>query len=542
WWVIFGNIYHKLLQYIKAIMENPYTSMATVFVSERKRDSLRDNRLQHESTIRYFGEPRDFVTVRRWELMDDNHENRFVKFILQDISRRFNNIYKVIRKDAGSRMTIEYKDQLGFVNNTLKEMEAHSLFKRVGEMTHPDPMSNVMRLHPMYAGVREEWYRLKQAYNHFEGIFKMELRNIGYLYKIWCFFKIERILRMRLGPPYRVEKIPELVSASMQERQLKDMNAGVAFRMENGNIVELFHELYYEIKGEGGHSSIKPDIVLRIRRGDRPRNIACSCIFIVRYQYKESGDEALPDLPLDADIHEVSSMRENIFQSEKPGKQTNMIRTGWIGGYVLYPGKGSKEQLQQELDKARKKGNRGGLALRPDDKKGSGEIVLRGQMDYLLENADKVINEILIVQGESPQSEDAFVFIAFIEAMDTVMINYLLNEEAEQFVYKDFIQRIGDGAIRYFAPYIEGQGISCFYEISGHYWKSRKEAFAPDHPLFENNTRKCMVLKLERKEILNGCCKVKGRINNKRFTTLKNLLNPKDEHIITIPEQRIAPK
>lgn len=540
WWIVFGNIYHSLLLYLKTIMENPYQSTATVFSAEKQRG----NGLVIEKGIRYEGEPAKFLTIPKWEAIEDNQENRMVKFILEDISRKFNNIYKAVKKDiATSRMTVEYKAQLEFVNKVLHEMYTHPFLKQVGEFKDSEQASVVMQQHTAYSGLIAEWTRLKKAYNLFEGTLQMELRDIGYLYTIWCFFRIERILRMRLGDPYKVEKVPELLSVQLKERQYKGMNAGIAFKMKNGNIVELFHELGYTLrKNRKDHpETVKPDIVLRVRRNDRPGKIAFTCIFSASYQYAASEDlNVQPDRPWQQDLENMSHLREKIQFSENAHKTLSVFKKEWIGAYVLYPGNGAREQLVQRLQQEREELNLGGLALRPGDEQG--DMVVRTFIDETLENADKVMDDMLIAYGEPLLPEDAYVFIAFVAETDTLMIDYLLNEDADQFVFRDFIQRIGDGTVRYFAPYIEGKGISCFYEITGQYWKPRREAFSPDHPLFDSAPRKCMVLRLDRKEILNRCCKVKGRINNRRFTTLKHLLNPEDGIIPTIAEWRITPK
>ncbi|MVT11127.1 DUF2357 domain-containing protein [Chitinophaga tropicalis] len=544
WWIIFGNIYTRLLQNLRAILADPYKSMASVYLYQQQEGAWSGDTLIAERAIRYEGEPAKFLPVQVFKATEDNKESRLVKHILEDISCKFEPIYNAVRKDiAGKRMTVEFKAQLDFVSRVLSEMRHHPFFRQVGEFNELAQLSSVIAERSAYADLVREWTYLKKAYSLFEGIFRMELRDISYLYRIWCFFRIERILRICLGAPVRIEKVPELFSVQLKERQCREMNAGVVFKAKNGNIVELFHELSYDLRKRRKEDAliITPDIVLRIRRADCPRKIAYTSIFNASYQYAASANlKEAPDEPWLEDLKNMSYLRDKIYSGEHPGKQAPALRKDWMGAYVFYPGKGTKEQLRQKLEYAWETTNTGGLALRPGDE--DGEMALRYYIEHQLQKADDVIDDMLVAHGEKLQPGEGVVFIAFIGATDTAMINYLLNGEAEQFVYKDFIQHIGDGAVRYFAPYIEGQGISCFYEISGHYWKSRKEAFAPDHPLFENNTRKCMVLKLERKEILNGCYKVKGRINNKRFTTLKHLLNPKDEHIITIPEQRIAPK
>lgn len=528
WWVFFENIYKSILKDFQSVFDQPYSTIT------KGKKFKKDERIENPTSIlneklkKYAGDPNKFFVVPGNLLLENNYENRVVKFILKDIVHKFQQVYKQVKEhDAGKRMTSEYKAQLEFAYKSMEWLKGHPFFDLIGDIGAVKEISNVLANRNGYEGLIKDWNKLKEGYRLFEGLYDIELKDIDYLYRMWCFMEIAALLRDLGGKKVKVIKVPEIIPDQFILSPDKDMNSRIIFEFKNGDVVELYHELLYEDKKIP--ASVRPDIVLRIRKKDLPDKLYFTYLFDARYKVMKSTNRELPDLPFDTDMNGMRKYRDFIYLKEK-----NRYSKEVMGIYLLYPGQGTQEQINN-LHKMMAPDARG-IPFCPGEE--TNNSLLKDWLSHLITtNAVTLLRETYPQKGKEYKKDEAFVFIPFIKKEDTIQLNYLENTEMPLFDYKSFLPALGEGTLRFFAHYSEGKGIRYIYEIESFYWKARKDVYAPGHELFRNDVRKCLVLKLGNKRVLDGYLQIRGIISNMRYTKMEYLNHPINGFIKTISER-----
>jgi hypothetical protein len=528
WWIVFENIYKDILRDFQSIFDQPY-SVITKGEKFKKEDRIENpTAILNEKLKRYEGYPNRFFVVPGNLMLEDNYENRVVKFILKDIVQKFQYVYKQVKEhDAGKRMTNEYKAQLEFAYKSMEWLTEHPFFDLINNIGAVKEISNVLANRNGYAGLLEDWNKLKEGYRLFKGLYDIELKDITYLYRIWCFMEMAALIMSLGGKKVKVIKIPEIMPDQFILSPDKDMNSRILFEFKNGDVVELYHELLYDNKNLS--ESVRPDIVLRIRKKELPDKLYFTYLFDSRYRVVKSNNQELPDLPFDTDMNGMRKYRDIIYVKEK-----NRYSKEVMGIYLLYPGKGTPEQIGNMRKTMAP--DACGVPFCPGEKEIN--YLLRDWLSHII-NTDAVIllRNTYPQHGKEYKKEEAFVFIPFIKKEQVIQLNYLGQSEAPLFDYKSFLPALGEGTLRFFAHYEEGKGILYIYEIESFYWKARKDVYPPDHELFRDDVRKCLVLKLGHKRVLNGYLRVRGIISSIRYTKMEYLNNPVDGFFKTISER-----
>jgi hypothetical protein len=532
WWVFFENIYKSILKNFQFIFDKPYSAL-TKGKKFQKEDQIENpTAILKEKLKKYAGDPNKFFVVPGNLRLENNYENRVVKFILKDIVHKFQQIYKQVKEhDAGKRMTNEYKAQLEFAYRSMEWLREHPFFELIGDIGAVKETSNVLANRIGYAGLFKDWNKLKEGYRLFEGLYEIELKDIDYLYKMWCFMEIGALIRSLGGKKVKVIKIPEIMPDQFILSPDKDMNARIIFEFKNGDVVELYHELLYDNKddSESGMEAVRPDIVLRIRKKDLPDKLYFTYLFDTSYRVTKSNDEQLPDLPVDTEMNGMRKYRDIIYFKEK-----NRYTKEVMGIYLLYPGEGTPEQIRNMRKKMIP--DACGIPFCP------GEKTINSLLEDWLSNiinteAAKLLRDTYPQKGKEYKKDEVFVFIPFIKKEDAIQLNYLENTEVPLFDYKSFLPALGEGTLRYFAHYSEGKGIKYVYEIESFYWKAGKDVYPPDHELFRDDVRKCLVLKLVNKRVLDEYLQIRGVISNMRYTKMEYLNHPINGFVKTISER-----
>jgi hypothetical protein len=537
WWIFFDNIYKRILRNFQAIFEHPHNQYTRVEKAKRLREiRIVTDKLQ-EKIERYSGDPNKYFVVHGSLPLEDNYENRFVKFVLKDIIDKFQRIYKRVNAhEVCKQMTNEYRAQLEFAYKSLARMPEHPFFRVVGDIDTVEKVTYVLANKNGYDALRQDWEKLKKGYRLFEGLYEIELKNIDYLYMLWCFLEMVALIKSMGGKKVKVIKMPETMPDQFILSADKDMSSRIIFEFDNGDVVELYQELLYDNKFDKNDSgavigSVRPDIVLRVRKRDLPDKLYLTYLFNAKYRVVKSEDANLPDLPYGTDMDRLHMYRDIIYYREK-GK--NKLSKEVMGIYLLYPGHATLEQIENM--NSQMPPDACGIPFCPGQDVTN--ALLKNRISYIINTeAVKLLRESHPQKGKEYKRDETFVFIPVIKEEDFMRIHYLQNAEMPLFDYKSFLPALGEGTLRYFAHYVEGKGIKYVYEIVSHYWKARKDVYPPDHELFQDETRKCLVLKLDNKRTLDEYLQVKGVVSNIRYTKMEYINNPVNGFIKTITER-----
>ena len=546
WWTIFENIFRSIMRNLKIIVENPYKELSA------GRGEVRGDKIKApkgrlaDKLEKFVGQPHKYFEANTKELTEDNYENRYVKHIITDILDHYKRIYKLVQKDSSNeRMDKKYRMQLEYAGDAITSLLVHPVFKTVGKYTPRKQFSPVLVKYAGYAGLLKDWETLKMGYELHQGLYEMELKDIAYLYQLWCFFGMVELLEEITGVMPDVKKMPKIEKTKFRLSPDKNIHSKIVFHCENGTNIELYQELWYtnEFDAENAgtfDAHVCPDISLRIGRNDQPRNLYLTYLFDAKYRLIEStmySKTKKIDVSLPEDLRQVRDYKESIYKKEEDGADNEHSKEV-MGAYVLFPGIGNAELHGRYYREIILKSHVGGFPFLPGDEVGS--ALLEKHLRYIItEDAARQLDKVPPQKGKAYKVSDAFVYVDFVPAMDAALYNDLVEGEAAIYAGRKFDSAVITGKVRYFAPYIERRGITCFYEIEYSDMMPRRKAYSPGHPLFLDEGRKCMVLKLKRKEMLDGYVRIKGMASNRRYTQIKHLYNPKDGFISTVPEKDV---
>jgi len=546
WWTIFGNIFRSIVWHLKIIVEYPYKELSAGRGDVRGDKIKVDKGRLADKLGKFEGHPHKYFEVKTKKLTEDNYENRYVKHIMADILDHYKRIYKLVRKDSSNaRMDKKYRMQLEYAGDAIAFLLAHPVFKAVGKYTPEERFSPVLTNYAGYAGLMKDWETLKMGYELQEGLYEIELKDIAYLYQLWCFFGIAELLERITGVKPEVKKMPKIEKTKFRLSPDKNMHSKIVFHCTNGTNIELYQELRYtnEFDAEDAgtfDAHVCPDISLRIGKNDQPRNLYLTYLFDAKYRLIESDRYSKiekMDEPLPEDLRQMRDYKEAIYRKEGDGADNEHSKEV-MGAYVLFPGIGNEELHGRYYREIILKSHIGGFPFLPGDEVGS--ALLEKHLRHIItEDAARLLDKVPPQKGRDYKGSDAFVFVDFVPAMDAALYDDLVKGDAKVYAGRKFDQLVGTGKVRYFAPYIEGRGIICFYEIVYPNLMPRRKVYPPGHPLFLDEGRNCMILKLRRKEMLDDYVQIKGMASNKRYTLVKYLYNPENGFIKTVPEKDI---
>lgn len=536
WWIVFENIYRDILKNLSIIFDHAHSGLVDAKVLKKKREIYNPTEEQTQEIKRYKGDPNKQFELPGSLILKDNYENQVVKFILKDVINKFQLIYKLVTdSDAGKKMTTAYRAQLEYVHKALTSVTGLPFYAELSEISAVKEVTHVLKQKTGYVDLLDDWNKLKGGYRLFEGVYEIELKDTAYIYKLWCFIGMAELIRLSGGRKVKVLKVPEVMPDHLLALAGKDAHSCIMFEHDNGDKIELYHELVYDENFNNGSGSftapVRPDIVFRIRKRDLPDNLYLTYIFNARYKVRESDNYKFPDLPALEALAQMHEYRDAVyFREAKKGRLSKEIK----GAYILYPGQGTLEQFKNMRQSV--PDDTGGIPFCPGQD--TTNVLLEDLISYIINtDAATLLMDTSPQKGKEYKKDDTVVHIPFIGKRDTVLINYLKTTDIPILNYKSIPPALGEGKLRYVAPYIEGEGITAIYEIEHFYWKPRKDIYPPDHDLFRNETKKCLSLHLMNKTELVAPLQIKGVVNNQRYTKMKYINSPVNGFVKTIPER-----
>lgn len=283
-----------------------------------------------------------------------------------------------------------------------------------------------------YRTIYQKWIELQCGYELEEGINKLETKDIAMLYEIWCFLKVKNIVSELLGD----KAVSQYKGKSLTPQFIRDLNWGthseVTFLRTEDN-VELASVMYNAPVREDDSritSAIKdtttfttqqrPDIVLRLTK--RQRDIQYTFLFDAKYRISDSHPDDM-DIPPSEAIDQMHRYRDAIYYIEptnqKPKREV-------IGGYVLFPGNYTREELENSrYYNSIKAIGIGAFPLRPSEgitvDPNSSEQVLREQIEEWLKRSRM---KLYLYKNVAPQHG-----LEYQDPDDVVLVNFARKDK-----------------------------------------------------------------------------------------------------------------
>ena len=418
WWNLFAVEQERLFKAVKTILERPRKRLRGV-TEYRRADQLRTLTPAQENAFLEFR--RDSAHRYRVEYdtsSNDTPENRFVKHALKSIGRKYSELVELIcrKNQFGSRLSESEKERMRGVEAKFRKILAHPFFKGVCRFDGLKQLSLTLQNAPGYATVMRVYAILRASYMFYDGMKRLETKSIADLYEIWCFLKVEEIVKrsceLRFGDYFIV---PEANHGELNGKFVKQLGTGaksqVVFKVRDPSgreDVELARVVYNPKvvdSDAGGDNGLPdtiyptaltgkkgqiPDIVMQLRREsmNRDESFRLTYLFDAKYRVEDAegeGDDVTMRPPQDA-IDQMHRYRDAIYYAENADDtilNPSEIKREVIGGYVLFPGKcaGGIEKPDRGADNRPKyfksidQVNIGAIPLRPNNGREYGHLL-----------------------------------------------------------------------------------------------------------------------------------------------------------------------
>lgn len=347
WWQIFQTCYEEIVKATKTIINSPKRRLKSAVKYERAERLPFISPENENEYCEFENDPKHLYRVEEMFLSKDTIENRFLKYAIKEIHRRFN----VVREHIKTSLKVDdskISANLDEMQDTLMRLEMHPFFKTIGQFKGFSQDSLVMKRAHGYSQIYQSWIILQCGYELEEGVRKLEVKDISELYEIWCFIKVKNIvseildgkaLEKTTGRELTTGFIRQLVYGTQSEVKFCKDNVELASVMYNAQAEQDETNVTSAIAGTTTYTTIqRPDIVLRLTKEND--DIQYTYLFDAKYRINDTQLNGYDVPPVDA-INQMHRYRDAIYLADAKG---NVKNREIIGGYVLFPGNINKEE------------------------------------------------------------------------------------------------------------------------------------------------------------------------------------------------------
>lgn len=506
WWSVFEGEQQKFIKACKSIIDRPRHRLHGEEVYLRA-DKLKltphniENRLAEHRK-----EPAYLYRVEQHILSNDTQENRFLKFALHQISKRYEDLRQ--RIEAVKTASDTMKAAIHATSESLKRLQHHPFFRTIGRFKGINQESMVLQKATGYSQVYRTWNLLRRAYSLNDGLYRLQTKDIATLYEIWCFIEVSHIVKAQL----------HLDDEDVEHRNRMEMNGIFSWELGKGEHsrilfrkdgVELAELVYSPKNADKENDNVgmkdlvvptvpqKPDIVLQLTKNDLQQGMKMTYLFDAKYRI--DGRQNGVDTPPDDAVNQMHRYRDAIYYKDY---DSHVLKKEVIGGYILFPGDGETADVEvSRFYKTIKEVNIGAFPLRPKDKRN--RQLLEHFIEQLIQTKScETIANVIPQKG------------AFVEVGNRVLIG-LVGDNNRGRAAKDkfldsmatlyytgskFPTTIALQDLHFFMPYIKGQGVRDVYEITRVRTISAKEAKQQEGEEGENDIRLAFELRFVRQQ------------------------------------------
>ena len=469
WWSVFEGEQQKFIKACKSIIDRPRHRLHGEEVYLRA-DKLKQTPHNIENKLaEHRVEPAYLYRVEQQIQSNDTQENRFLKFALHQISKRYEELRQ--RIEAVKTASDTMKSAMLATSETLKRLQHHPFFRTIGRFKGMSQESLVLQKATGYSQIYRTWNLLRRAYSLNDGLYRLQTKDIATLYEIWCLIEVSHIVKEQL----------HLDDEDVEHRNRMEMNGIFSWELGKGEHsrilfrkdgVELAELVYNPKNVDKENDNVgmkdlvvptvpqKPDIVLQLTKNDLQHGMKMTYLFDAKYRI--DGKDKGVDVPPEDAINQMHRYRDAIYYKDY---DANALKKEVIGGYILFPGDGEPNDVAvSKFYKTIKEVNIGAFPLRPKDVENR----------KLLE---KFIEELIHTKSYETIAHVIPQKGAYVEVGNRVLIGFVKedNRQYQAFVGgtatlyytgKQFPTTIALQDLHFFMPYIKGQGVRDVYEIT----------------------------------------------------------------------------
>ena len=469
WWSVFEGEQQKFIKACKSIIDRPRHRLHGEEVYLRA-DKLKQTSHNIENKLaEHRVEPAYLYRVEQQIQSNDTQENRFLKFALHQISKRYEELRQ--RIEAVKTASDTMKSAMLATSETLKRLQHHPFFRTIGRFKGMSQESLVLQKATGYSQIYRTWNLLRRAYSLNDGLYRLQTKDIATLYEIWCFIEVSHIVKEQLHlDDEDVEHRNRMEMSGIFSWELgKGEHSRILFRKDGVELAELVYNpknVDKENDNVGMKDLVvptvpqKPDIVLQLTKNDLQQGMKMTYLFDAKYRI--DGKDKGVDVPPEDAINQMHRYRDAIYYKDY---DANALKKEVIGGYILFPGDGEPNDVAvSKFYKTIKEVNIGAFPLRPKD------VENRKLLEKFIEELShtksyETIAHVIPQKGAYVEvgnrvliglvKEDNRQYQAFVDGMATLY-----------YTGKQFPTTIALQDLHFFMPYIKGQGVRDVYEIT----------------------------------------------------------------------------
>lgn len=468
WWSVFEGEQQKFIKACKSIIDRPRHRLHGEEVYLRA-DKLKQTPHNIENRLaEHRKEPAYLYRVEQHILSNDTQENRFLKFALHQISKRYEDLrqrIEVVKTVSGTM-----KAAMLATSETLKRLQHHPFFRTIGRFKGISQESMVLQKATGYSQVYRTWNLLRRAYSLNDGLYRLQTKDIATLYEIWCFIEVSHIVKAQL----------HLDDEDVEHRNRMEMNGIFSWELGKGEHsrilfrkdgVELAELVYNPKNADKENDNVgmkdlvvptvpqKPDIVLQLTKNDLQQGMKMTYLFDAKYRI--DGKDKDVDVPPEDAINQMHRYRDAIYYKDY---DANALKKEVIGGYILFPGDGeSNDVAVSKFYKTIKEVNIGAFPLRPKDVEN--RKLLENFIDELIHTKSYETIAHVIPQKGAYVEVGNRVLIGLVKDNNRLFQAFMDGTATLYYSGKQFPTTIALQDLHFFMPYIKGKGIRDVYEI-----------------------------------------------------------------------------
>lgn len=468
WWSVFEGEQQKFIKACKSIIDRPRHRLHGEEVYLRA-DKLKQTPHNIENRLaEHRKEPAYLYRVEQHILSNDTQENRFLKFALHQISKRYEDLRQRIEavKTASGTM----KSAMLATSETLKRLQHHPFFRTIGRFKGISQESMVLQKATGYSQVYRTWNLLRRAYSLNDGLYRLQTKDIATLYEIWCFIEVSHIVKAQL----------HLDDEDVEHRNRMEMNGIFSWELGKGEHsrilfrkdgVELAELVYNPKNADKENDNVgmkdlvvptvpqKPDIALQLTKNDLQQGMKMTYLFDAKYRI--DGKDKGVDVPPEDAINQMHRYRDAIYYKDY---DANALKKEVIGGYILFPGDGEPNDVAvSKFYKTIKEVNIGAFPLRPKDVEN--RKLLENFIDELIHTKSYETIAHVIPQKGAYVEVGNRVLIGLVKEDNRLFQAFMDGTATLYYSGKQFPTTIALQDLHFFMPYIKGKGIRDVYEI-----------------------------------------------------------------------------
>lgn len=477
WWQIFSQCFDEIVKATKTIINNPKRRLKAEIRHERA-ERLRNLSADTENEYSLFkNDPHHLYRTEEMFLSKDTIENRFLKYAIKEMHRRFSIVRVHIKNSLNiSNETISHR--ISEMDETLSRLSNHPFFRQIGQFKGFTQDSLVMKRARGYSDIYKNWLLLQCGYELEDSIRHLEVKDISELYEIWCFIKVKNMVQQILGEETAATTSGRELTSGFIRQLVYGSKSEVTFRKGDIELATVSYNAQVEKEDADIESAIddtktfttvqRPDIVLRLSKKNE-QDIVYTYLFDAKYRLNDKRIEGKDVPPSDA-IDQMHRYRDAIYYADGMGDE--QLKKEIIGGYVLYPGNMGKTEYERSYyHRSIEKVGIGAFPLRPGttkiDEDGnlyidplSSEFVLYEQIRAWLEESDRkarLLEKVIPQKGLDYVDEHDSKGPYFLSSIDSHVnpdVEGVINGEANSFVsgYSTIYAGVDFQQIKYFVP------------------------------------------------------------------------------------------